>query len=296
MDKSDVEKFLQQNIKCPKTRAILADIQNKYGYPYMVGALCGPPKTQLNNLYQKLIYNNDEVTQNSNHDENEQLIFLLTGAKLYSNTCYIQLFWIAFDNSKVFYNNKRDSLFNFYIKENTISYPENIIQNLNLKFFYIDYTTHFNRKEYNKGGVIFGYNDDNNSCEFINFTNYFIQNKENEKQNIFPKTINRNFNGVRYLDMCIHAHADKGKVTFNLCIYDADGDDIKILDEQYDIIHKMPELSLEQILTSYYICWNLNANIDRDLTENDRLVIEYAPIKNKFLTGLKPFLSKCKCI
>jgi len=296
MNKEDIEKFLTQNLKCPKTMSMLKEIENKYGYPYMVGALCGPPITVTNNLYQKLIKNNNEITQNSDHEESDRLIFLMTGSKLFPNTCYIQLFWVAFDNSQVFYNNKRDSLFNFYILSNTISYPESIIQNLNLKFFYIDYTTNFQRVQYNKGGVIFGYNNDKNSCEFINFTNYYIQNKEPEKQNIFSKTTNRNFNGVKDISMCIHAHADEEKVTFNLCLYKIDDGKITILDEQLNIVHQLPGISLNNILTQYYICWNLNANQERDLTENDRLEIEYSRVKNQFLTGLKPFLQKCKCI
>ena len=58
----------------------------------------------------------------------------------------------------------------------------------------------------------------------------------------------------------------------------------------------MPDISADNIKSGYYLSWNLNSNIDRELNENDVLEIEYTPVKNRFLTGLKPFLIKCKSI
>ena len=64
MNKKDLKKYIYQNMKCRKSIQMLKEIINKYGFPYMVGAIYDQPLSIQNNSYATIIKDPNSITWN----------------------------------------------------------------------------------------------------------------------------------------------------------------------------------------------------------------------------------------
>jgi len=251
MNKSDIEKFLSQNLTCEKSKNYLKKIEHEYGYEYKLSTILGPPK--MYNLYELILKNpqvinfNDsnleDLTVQYSHEGNE-----LTGVAVKGKVnSHITLY-----NSNIQNNNfvlcgvifssfptEEDETLNFNIKFSPqyVETPEAI---QNFKFGENYNTSNFNINDFefvNIGNIAHGSYTKNEDIKLFNEKNY-----------IDEGDLRDNFGFI------IHVTTDKKDIIYNICIWRLHPT-IKILLQQFNIRQKIANYDGTYIFKYLRLYW-----------------------------------------
>lgn len=293
MNKCDIQKFLNKNLKCPKSKQILNEIEKKYGFEYKIGALLGEPKkyTLYELMYKditKIYYNSGMQASNFVKNFEDELIT--------PNKCLI-IPLTRGTTQATFYSDFLKNYSAIMCFNISASFPNLENFNLNLRFAENDSGGDI-REIKTINNITFGWKDyPINANEIINFGNFLVTNGITKNyQKLFGNNVELIETDINDLNIFFHTTYDKKNFLYSICIFKIENDQIKIIVSETNIrvpIKEQGNHTIEEIWKEMKIYLNLNSNQNTLLTNLDGVNIQFINWRlASFREGLKPFLDK----